>query len=152
MFKPRLRRLDWLYTPYPVYFITACTHGRRPLLAQQSVHQALVAFCAQAAERNVAVGRYVLMPDHLHLFVAFPPGGPKLSEWVKGLKRAVAIALKGAGVVGPYWQKGFFDHVLRSVESSSRKWAYVRENPVRAGLVVKASEWPYQGEIYRLRL
>ena len=112
----------------------------------------MVAFFARAAEHNIAVGRYVLMPDHLHLFVAFSPPAPKVSEWVKGLKRAVATVLKEAGVVGPYWQKGFFDHVLRSAESYSRKWAYVRENPVRAGLVLKAAEWPYQGEIYRLWL
>jgi len=28
-----------------------------------------------------------------------------------------------------------------------QKWDYVRENPVRAGLVSKAEEWKYQGEI-----
>src|SRR4029077_13534604 len=45
------------------------------------------------------------------------------------------------------WQPGFFDHVLRNDESYSQKWEYVRENPVRAGLVVRADEWPYQGEL-----
>jgi putative transposase len=40
-----------------------------------------------------------------------------------------------------------FDHVLRSDESYDEKWNYVKENPVRAGLVQIASEWPYQGEI-----
>jgi len=39
------------------------------------------------------------------------------------------------------------DHVLRSNESYSQKWNYVRENPVRAGLVKSAEDWPYQGEI-----
>lgn len=33
------------------------------------------------------------------------------------------------------WQREFFDHVLRSVESYGQKWDYVKENPVRAGLV-----------------
>jgi putative transposase len=37
--------------------------------------------------------------------------------------------------------------VLRNDESYSQKWEYVRENPVRAGLVVRADEWPYQGEL-----
>ena len=44
-------------------------------------------------------------------------------------------------------QRGFFDHLLRSAESYGQKWNYVRENPVRAGLVEKAEDWPYAGEI-----
>lgn len=47
----------------------------------------------------------------------------------------------------PVWQRGFFDHVLRSDESYAQKWDYVRENPVRAGLVKRAEDWPYAGEI-----
>jgi hypothetical protein len=30
---------------------------------------------------------------------------------------------------------------------SDDKWSYVRENPVRAGLVARAEDWPYQGEL-----
>ena len=44
-------------------------------------------------------------------------------------------------------EEGFFDHVLRSNESYSQKWNYVRENPVRSGLVKSVADWPYQGEI-----
>jgi putative transposase len=45
------------------------------------------------------------------------------------------------------WLPGFFDHILRSVESYAEKWNYVRDNPVQAGLVKTADDWPYQGEI-----
>jgi hypothetical protein len=61
------------------------------------------------------------------------------------LKRAISVAL-GATKKQPLWQPGFFDHVLRSDESYSQRWEYVRENPVRAGLVSLADEFPYQGE------
>jgi len=53
---------------------------------------------------------------------------------------------------GNIWQEEFFDHVLRSSESYSQKWDYVRENPVRGGLVVSSDQWPWQGEIESLRL
>ncbi len=33
------------------------------------------------------------------------------------------------------WQEEFFDHLLRSGESYSQKWDYVKENPARVGLV-----------------
>ena len=81
---------------------------------------------------NIAVGRYVIMPDHIHLFVTGDPDFV-LSRWVGGLKRAIAVAL--ACHARELWQPGFFDHVLRSDESYAEKWQYVLENPVRAGLV-----------------
>jgi len=40
-----------------------------------------------------------------------------------------------------------FDHVLRNDESYAQKWNYGRDNPVRAGLVVRSEDWPYQGEV-----
>jgi len=45
------------------------------------------------------------------------------------------------------WQPGFFDHLLRNDESYAQKWEYVRQNPVRAGLVDSAAAWRYQGKI-----
>ena len=91
---------------------------------------------------NVAVGRYVIMPDHVHLFVQGDPNF-LLSAWVGGLKRAMSLAVD---MRPRLWQPGFFDHVLRSDESYGQKWQYVVENPVRAGLVKQAEDWPYQGE------
>jgi REP element-mobilizing transposase RayT len=94
------------------------------------------------------------MPDHLHLFAAFGPRGPSLSRWVQSLKVALAKTLRQrcsgelrspSGYGSPYWQKGFFDHVLRSAESYAQKWEYVRQNPVRAHLVERPEDWPHQG-------
>ena len=84
------------------------------------------------------------MPDHLHLFLK-GDANFVLSLWMGGLKRAIAVALSCHS--GQLWQPGFFDHVLRSDESYAEKWNYVKKNPVRAGFVQIASEWPYQGEI-----
>ncbi len=150
IFKPRLQRLTWLYTDHPLYFITSNTHRRRCVLAQEAVQRAFVAFAASASERGVLVGRYVLMPEHVHFFVAVGPGGPSLSCWVQSLKVALAKVLRGQKLPGPYWQKGFFDHVLRSSESYAKKWEYVRQNPVRAGLVARAEDWPFKGEVFPL--
>jgi hypothetical protein len=55
--------------------------------------------------------------------------------------------LREIGGVAPAWQPEFFDHLLRSNESKREKWTYVRENPVRAGLVIVAEDWPYAGSI-----
>jgi REP element-mobilizing transposase RayT len=70
--------------------------------------------------------------------------------WVKSLKNALSKTLRMQGVGAPHWQKGFFDHVLRGEESYTQKWNYVRDNPVRAGLVKEWRDWPYLGEIFDL--
>ena len=62
------------------------------------------------------------------------------------------ISTRELNLPGAVWQGEFFDHVLRSSESYSQKWGYVKENPVRADLVKKSDEWPWQGEVESLTL
>jgi len=146
------QRLRWLFTEYPIYFITSCTYNRRRILDHPAVHDSFVQFGLRAADRRVWVGRYVILPDHIHLFAGFGPESMSVSAWMKSLKNAISKTLTNATFCGPHWQKGFFDHVIRSQESYDHKWFYVRENPVRAGLVLSAEDWPYAGEISDLQL
>jgi putative transposase len=146
------KRLDWLYKQNPIFFITACTHNRRKLLARDVVHNSFKTFSSHASEHGVTVGRYVLMPDHIHLFTAFAVDSISLSEWMKALKGTLSKVLKTATFAPPYWEKGYFDHVIRSRESYEAKWEYVRNNPLRAGLVQHVEDWPYAGQINELPL
>jgi REP element-mobilizing transposase RayT len=136
--------LQWVFTECPIYYITLCTYNRRRILDIQ--------FAVRAREYGVCVGRYVIMPDHIHLFAGFGLESIPVSMWVKSLKNTISKTLTNATFYAPHWQKGFFDHVLRSRQSYEEKWIYVRENPVRARLVRTAEEWPYAGEISELSL
>ena len=141
----RLSRVFQSYDP-PLYFITMVTWRRQPLLNNDWVHHAFMEQASRQSRMNIGVGRYVIMPEHLHLFVRV--GEPhKLSTTIKHLKEAVTKALRKKQPELRVWQPGFFDHLLRNSESYSEKWEYVRMNPVRAGLVDSAEDWPYQGEI-----
>jgi putative transposase len=153
---PRLSEVFQSYDP-AVYFVTFCTMYRRPLLANDKVQEMFLEYARRGmAEHGVVVGRYVIMPDHVHLFVC---GGPNftLGIWVKGLKRALAVAITeerlGTAATTPsarIWQPGFFDHLLRNAENYEQKWQYVKENPVRNGLVQRADDWPFQGEVVQI--
>jgi len=146
-FGHRPLRLTRVFDPSPLYFVTFCTSTRKPWLANDEIHAAFVCFAERAEHRfNVAVGRYVIMPEHIHLFVR---GGPDfvLGRWVGMLKQALVKARDSPKAGRQSWQEGFFDHVLRSDESYAEKWNYVQDNPVRAGLVTRAEDWRYQGEV-----
>ena len=122
------------------------THRRRRLLANERVHERFIGFGKAGLARGIAIGRYVIMPDHIHLFVRGSLDFV-LVQWMRILKRSLSVAIHEAA---PHWQSGFFDHLVRHCESYAEKWEYVRLNPVRAGLVKNCQEWPWQGEIERL--
>jgi putative transposase len=119
-------------------------------LDNEGVHARLIEFGRNGEERGAWLGAYVLMPDHLHAFVALDEERTKLSNWIKSLKNALSRTLRSHEIPSPHWQKGFFDHVLRSGDSYTEKWDYVRENPVRAGLVRDWNQWPFLGEVFDL--
>jgi REP element-mobilizing transposase RayT len=150
-----LHRLERITVPgAPVFFITVCVHGRERVLAQPSVAAVLIDAWqhAEPAHRWL-VGRYVVMPDHVHFFVApLPDSERDLSGFVGYWKRSTALRIRRSGMPDFRWQRQFFDHLLRSGESYAAKWEYVRANPVRARLVGDASEWPYQGEVFPLEV
>ena len=146
---PRLTRLFDNVRPF--YFVTFNTHERRRFLARQEVHETFCRFCLKAQEHDIAVGRYVIMPDHLHLFVAFPIAGIALPNWIQSLRAVMGKELLRLEIHKPHWQEGFFDHLLCSHESYAQKWDYVRLNPVRAKLCATPEAWPYQGEIVSIR-
>jgi putative transposase len=131
-----------------IQFVTICTHLRQPVLANEISHERILAAWKEAGE--YAVGRYVVMPDHIHLFCApavWPPSS--LSGWVRFWKSRIASAWQGR-VNRKLWQRDYWDRQLRSGESYGEKWEYVVQNPVRAGLVTCPEDWPYQGEINAL--
>ena len=139
-------RLPFVTQSQPLYFVTFCAMHRQSLLANEAVHQEFCRYAQAGADHGAGVGQYVIMPDHVHLFVRIS-GGASLGRWVGGLKRNMGKAVSRAAEGGAVWQPGFFDHLLRHDESYSEKWLYVRDNPVRKKLVAKWDDWPYRGEV-----
>ena len=149
--KKHLHRLQRITVPNAIYFVTTCCQRRSSILDNSQVLAILQKEWMSARERHGwLIGRYVVMPDHVHFFCMAHPSGAKrnLSQFIGQWKQWTAKRLvREASVAKPVWQEGFFDHVLRSQESYVEKWAYVRDNPVRAGLVNVWSDWPWQGKV-----
>lgn len=138
----------------PIVFLTVCTFERQPLLAADGCHVILRTLWEESAVRNGwFVGRYVLMPDHVHLFARASKDARTLADWMRIWKSISSRRIQEAGKRrgAPFWQAEYFDRFLRSAESYSLKWDYVANNPVRKGLVRTREEWRFAGEIWELR-
>jgi len=108
--------------------------GARSLVMLHSLHE---------HGRKIFVDVAVAMPDHVHLIFHLLERH-SLREVMKGIKGVSARRINQLlGHSGPVWQDESFDHVLREHERSRAKYEYVCENPVRAGLVRSADDYPW---------
>jgi REP-associated tyrosine transposase len=88
-------------------------------------------------QRQWNLNLLLLMPDHLHFLIGVD-GRDSLSQLVRDYKRITAR------LAHVRWQRNFFDHRLRHDESLAQKFAYICQNPVRAGLIRDEADWPYR--------
>ncbi|MBZ5573145.1 MAG: hypothetical protein LAO09_14840 [Acidobacteriia bacterium] len=73
-----------------------------------------------------------------------------LADILKGIKGASARNVNRLlGCSGAVWQEESFDHVVRSDGSLEQKIEYIRQNPVRRGLVKTPDEyqWLWVGHV-----
>ena len=88
------------------------------------------------------VYEHVVMPGHLHMYVKFDQG--RLKGNMEGFKRWTGHR---AGEIldldGRFWQREWFDHWARSPQEGDAIMEYIRQNPVKAGLVQDYRDWPY---------
>jgi REP element-mobilizing transposase RayT len=159
-----------------IIFLTVCSKNRRPILANASMHALLVK--AWSLSRQWIVGRYIMMPDHVHLFCSpTDPEEENVKDWAAYWKSLISRAVLGygplaadgvaavppmarEGAVPPapksavpddsLWQRDGWDTQLRSGELYHEKWEYVRMNPVRKLLTDDPAKWPFQGELNEL--
>ena len=128
----------WIDPDASDYFITiCCRHRGANQLCLPGVGEALLESARfYHAQRKWLPWVFVLMPDHVHMIVAFSRQY-RVEAVVEAWKRYAATKYK---IV---WQRGFFEHRLRGNESAEEKAEYIRQNPVRAGLVKTLGEWPF---------
>jgi REP element-mobilizing transposase RayT len=132
-------------------------HGRalfvtfRKMTGEPFVHAArelVLGRCLRGNGCTMCLHAAVIMPDHAHLLLT---PIPDKDGWPFPLKHILKL-IKGASAHdinqllatrGPVWQDESFDHVLRCNESFEEKKEYIRQNPVRKGLVEVPEDYPW---------
>ncbi len=111
----------------------AC-HLRTPAIAE-IVSESLNHF----DEQRYRLFAWCIMPNHVHVVVRLFPGNSLaqvLHSWKSYSAKRAERVLK---CDGPFWQREYFDHLLRGEAEFERAVQYVIDNPVRARL----ERWPY---------
>jgi REP element-mobilizing transposase RayT len=127
-----------------VFFITVnCQlRGQNQLCHAETAALLWAAVCEKTSLGQWWPHLFLVMPDHVHGLFSFPEkDGLRLT--VSTWKRFTATEL------GTVWQRDYFDHRLRAEESFSEKAHYIRQNPVRKGLVTSAEDWPHVWSMVR---
>ena len=120
------------------FFVTICCQRRGTnQLCLPGISDAIVSAARFYHEqRRWLLTLFQVMLDHIHMIVSFGRER-KMSNIIGAWKRYLA---NQHGIV---WQKNFFDHRPRTEAWAQREADYIWQNPVRAGLVKTAAEWPF---------
>jgi REP element-mobilizing transposase RayT len=129
----------WIDPQKSVYFVTInCQKRGTNQLAKPEIAGSLLDSVRFRNEKFIWFAHlFLIMPDHVHALISFPPSEYTLRKTVTFWKRWTAREF------GIEWQRDFFEHRLRSDESWREKADYILANPVRKGLIKESKKWPY---------
>ena len=95
-------------------------------------------------DRKWYIRMFMLMPDHLHALISFPPD-KRMSGVVGSWK---GYNNRKNGII---WQENFFDHRIRNDAALDEKAAYIRNNPVAKCLCTTPGDWPWVLDLGNLK-
>ena len=145
--RKRNRLTEYDYSTPNAYFITICTEKRKNLFwkdagaivdCPKNVPLTNLGMTVKQVIRDIpkhyptiTVDHAVIMPNHIHLLLQIntdsdgrPMAAPTISTVINQAKGAVS---KKAGI--SVWQKGFYDHVIRSEQDYLDIGNYIEGNP-----------------------
>jgi putative transposase len=133
------------------YFLTFCTHHRADRFTQpEHVAIARTQIERAAGEQRVALLAYCYMPDHVHLLTEGQADNSDCLRFIARAKQFSGFHYQAA-FGHRLWQRYGYERTLRGDEDTLRVARYVVENPVRAGLVERVTDYPYVGSsVYSL--
>lgn len=130
-FKRSIRLKEFDYSSDGAYFVTMCTVARMKsiTLANRVILKKELLNLEQRFP-GVKVDYHVFMPNHCHVIFLFHNVKKSLSAIVQAYKSITTLQLKKAGFRDTrFWQKNYYEHVVRDDESLNRIREYIKLNP-----------------------
>jgi putative transposase len=132
------------------FFVSSRTGGGRALLqTERMANLFLNVLRSYAAEGRFRVHDFVVMRDHIHLILSVT-GETTIEKAVQLIKGNFSYrAKKELGCQWKIWQRGFSEVRIYDREGFLYYQKYIYDNPVKAGYVKSAEEYPYSSAYFR---
>jgi putative transposase len=143
--RKRIRLHPDVYVQGNAFSITIATFERYPWFGTYANLAAEAVQCITnlEEERESLLFVWCVMPDHVHLLL----NDRDVIGFVRLLKGKLIPGARQLENSRSLWQRSFYDHALRKEEALADVARYIWENPVRAGIVEPALEYPWSGSM-----
>ena len=148
-----MARLPRLTVPGYPHHVIQRGNNRQPIFVNDADRRLLLALWAEYADKfQVAVHAYVLMSNHFHLLVtpSTPTGLPHMMQAVG--RRYVRHFNDAHGRSGTLWEGRYRSTLIETERYLLACMAYIDLNPVRAGLVTEARQYPWSSHGHHIGL
>lgn len=138
-----------------VHFVTFSVTRRRRLLDLDQPKRIVLGTLNHQLQSFAArcVG-FVVMPDHVHALIWLPEPD-ELATFMHGWKRMSSFTIRqwysesapnyfeDFGHGDRFWQPKYYPFQIETEAKLTEKLDYMHANPIRAGLVERAVDWPW---------
>jgi putative transposase len=132
------------YIPGSTMFITQVVQDRRPVFRDPQMVELLRLTLQRVKELHpFTMLAYVFLPEHFHILIQ-PTGASNFSQIMHSFKPNFTKEYKrlaGRTESLKFWQKRFWDHVIRDERDLENHLHYIHYNPVKHGLVADPGDW-----------
>lgn len=136
-----------------IYHVLNRGNFKQQVFHKKLDYQAFIKLIGEALSRyEVALLAYCIMPNHFHM-VLKPGQGDELSKFMHWLMTShVRRYHRHYDSTGHVWQGRYKSFIIQADDHLLTVLRYVEGNPVRAGLVKSARDWPWSSHGERLGL
>ncbi|PBI85456.1 Transposase IS200 like protein [Variovorax boronicumulans] len=119
-------------------------NNRQPIFVDRADHEKLLGLLAENAVRfGIALHAYVLMDNHFHL-LATPDSATGLPQFMQSVGRSYVRYFNDShGRSGTLWEGRYRSTLIQTERYLLTCMAYIDLNPVRAGMVAEARDFPW---------
>src|SRR4030042_916866 len=123
------------YLGSSIVAFTLCVKERAAIFQDSELVNTFIRLLGEIVKKyKCKIPVYCFMPDHVHLIITGIDEKVDLLKVVSLFKQKTGFWM-AKNRLGAYWQKDFFDHVIKKDESISTNIKYILDNPVRKGII-----------------
>ena len=135
-----------------IYFFTINLLNRKSSLLTEHADLLRQAFRDVKERHPFEIPAIVVLPEHIHLIMQLPEGDDDFPKRIMLIKQyfsrhmpktdSIKASRQNKGERG-IWQRRYWEHCIRDEQDYQHHIDYIHINPVKHGLVNRASDWQY---------